>query len=78
MGTTARLDPTAAVPRAVSDSLHLVGCSFCPEDAECWFDDEPVCLDCADLMLERLTAIGIAGRNFVGELPSISDRVPGL
>lgn len=53
-------------------------CGWCPETAEGWFDGEPVCLDCADLLLERLLAIGIAGRAFVNELPDLVDRVPGL
>lgn len=47
-------------------------CIVCGQTSEGWFDDDPVCLDCADRMLDRLEAIGILPA-LRSELPSLDD-----
>lgn len=52
-------------------------CSYCPHWAAALLDGELVCLDCADALLERLEAVHLVPA-FRSELPSFTDRVPGI
>lgn len=56
--------------------FHPYGCSVapCEERAEGLLDGEPVCLDCAELVIARVSL----PRPFVKLLPDLVDRVPGL
>lgn len=52
-----------------------MGCRLrpCEAMAECLLDEEPYCLDCADLIVERLNAIGDRP-DLRKYLPALSDR----
>ena len=53
----------------------LVGCSLvpCEARAEALLDGEPLCLDCADLVIERLQAVS-ATPGLRNLLPALRDR----
>ena len=34
-------------------------CTFCPEKAAGWLDGQPVCLDCADRLIDRIEAVSL-------------------
>jgi len=56
----------------------MPGCCYCDEIAEAWWQDTmPVCLECADLLIERIEALATAPQ-LQRLLPLIGDRVPGL
>ena len=70
-----------APPRVEWADWHVsgrpIGCWCCGDRAAALFDGEPVCLDCGDLLLERLEAVALVPA-FRRWLPAVADRVPGL
>lgn len=58
---------------------QVQGCGECPNRAELLYDEEPLCVECADLLLERQVAAAMlvdadARRSFLASLPAIGDR----
>lgn len=53
----------------------MVGCALrpCERRTECLLDGEPLCLDCADLAVDRLNAVGL-NPLMRTLLPGLSDR----
>lgn len=56
------------------DQVHwgVTGCSapFCSEPAELLWESDPMCIPCADLLLERISTIG--------EFPAAREWLPDL
>lgn len=57
------------------NDLTDVLCSMlhCCQLAECWYENDPYCLDCADELIDRQCAISLDG-NMRNLLPDLSDR----
>jgi hypothetical protein len=51
----------------------LCSMRHCVALAECTYDDEPYCLDCADYLIDRQGAIALDGR-MRALLPGLDDR----
>ncbi len=52
-----------------------LGADNCMNRAECLFDGQPLCIDCADLLLERTVAITEVPR-LRNELPPLWESTP--